>query len=79
MRFNDETSLDPRLIEEIQETLFTINHRLRSWQSKQLATARLNGIATALHALMGEIWSVEIWDGEMVFINEDDTECITSA
>ena len=76
MRFNDETSLDPRLIEEIQETLFTINHPLRSGQSKQLATARLNGIATALHALTNEIWSVDVWDGETIFINEDETECI---
>ena len=51
MKYNEETSMDPRLMEEIQETLYTINHRLRSWQNKQLARARLNGIATALHAL----------------------------
>lgn len=76
MRFNDETSLDPRLVEEIRETLFTINHPLRSGQSKQLATARLNGIATALHALIDEIWSVEVRNSETVFINEDETECI---
>ena len=78
MKFNDETSMEPRLMEEIQETLFTINHRLRSWQNKQLATARLNGIATALHALTDEIWSVEVREGETVFINEDETECIKS-
>ena len=78
MKFNDETSMDPRLMEEIQETLFTINHRLRSWQNKQLARARLNGIATALHALTDEIWSVEERDGETVFINEDETEYIKS-
>ena len=78
MKFNDETSMDPRLMEEIQETLYTINHRLRSWQNKQLARARLNGIATALHALTDEIWSVEERDGETVFINEDETECIKS-
>ena len=78
MKFNDETSMDPRLMEEIQETLYTINHRLRSWQNKQLARARLNGIATALHALADEIWSVEIRDGVTVFINEDETECIKS-
>ena len=79
MKFNDETGMDPRLMEEIQEALFTINHRGRSWQSRQLATAKLSGIATALHALADEIWSVEIWDGETVFINEDGTECIKSA
>ena len=78
MRYNDETSMDPRLMEEIQETLYTINHRLRSWQNKQLVRARLNGIATALHALTDEIWSVEVRDGETVFINEDGTECIKS-
>ena len=78
MKFNDETSMDPRLMEEIQETLYTINHRLRSWQSKQQAIARLNGIATALHAIADEIWSVEVRDGETVFINEDETECIKS-
>ena len=78
MKFNDETSMDPRLMEEIQETLYTINHRLRSWQNKQLARARLNGIATALYALSDEIWSIEVRDGETVFINEDGTECIKS-
>ena len=78
MRYNDETSMDPRLMEEIQETLYTINHRLRSWQNKQLARARLNGIATALHALTDEIWSVEVKNGETVFINENETECIKS-
>ena len=79
MKFNEETSIDPRLMEEVQETLYTINHRLRSWQNKQLARARLNGIATALHALTDEIWSAEERDGETVFINEDETECIKSA
>ena len=79
MKFNDETGRDPRLMEEIQEALFTINRRGRSWQSRQLATAKLGGIATALHALADETWSVEIWDGETVFINEDGTECIKSA
>ena len=78
MKFNEETSIDPRLMEEIQETLYTINHRLRSWQNKQLARARLNGIATALYALSDEIWSIEVRDGETVFINEDETECIKS-
>ena len=78
MKFNDETSIEPRLMEEIQETLYTINHRLRSWQNKQLARARLNGIATALYALSDEIWSIEVRDGETVFINEDGTECIKS-
>ena len=78
MKINENTSMDPRLMEEIQETLYTINHLLRTWQSKQLSRARLNGIATALHALTGEIWSVEVRDGETVFINEDETECIKS-
>ena len=78
MKFNEETSIDPRLMEEIQETLYTINHRLRSWQKKQLDRARLNGIATALYALSDEIWSIEVRDGETVFINEDETECIKS-
>ena len=78
MKFNDETSIEPRMMEAIQETLFTINHRRRSWQNKQLARARLNGIAIALHALTDEIWSAEERDGETVFINEDETECIKS-
>ena len=78
MKCNEETSMEPRLMEEVQETLYTINHQYRSWQNKQLARARLNGIATALHALSDEIWSVEVQDGEAVFINEDETECIKS-
>ena len=78
MKFNEETSMEPRLMEEVQEPLHTLNHQYRSWQNKQLARARLNGIATALHALADEIWSVEIRDGETVFIKEDETECIKS-
>ena len=78
MKFNEETSMEPRLMEEVQETLYTINHQYRSWQNKQLARARLNGIATALYALSDEIWSIEVRDGETVFINEDGTECIKS-
>lgn len=78
MKFNEETSMDLRLMEEVQETLYTINHQYGSWQNKQLARAKLNGIATALHALSDEIWSVEIRDGETVFINEGETECIKS-
>ena len=78
MKYNNETAMELRLQGEIQELLYDLNHHCNSHHTRQLITARLNGIATALHALTGEIWSVEIENGEYVFINEDETECITA-
>ena len=78
MKFNNDTGMEPKLQNVVQELLHSLNLRLRgNSPSRQMYVAQLNGIATALHALNGEIWSVRIENSEAVFINEDETECIT--
>ena len=78
MKYNSDTGMEPHLQEAVQDLLHGLNLRLRGNSStRQLYIAQLNGIATALHALTGEIWSVRIENVEAVFINEDETECIT--
>ena len=76
MKYNTETSMEPHLQEAVQEILNNLNHHARSWQTRQLCMASLNGIATALHALTGEIWTCERWPDGYVFVNEAKTECI---
>ena len=76
VKFNNETGMDPHLQEAIQEKLAFLNHNARSWQTKQVCLASLNGIATALHALMGEVWTCECWPEGYVFVNEMESECI---
>ena len=78
MKINDETSMEPHLQEEIVEKLDDLNHTARSWQTRQLIIASLNGIAIALHALTDTIWTVETENGKYIFINEGRTECIKS-
>ena len=78
MRFNDETSMEPHLEEAIREELDTLNQRARTWQTRQICLATLNGIATALHTLTGETWSVVRNPDGFIFINEEETECVTS-
>ena len=78
MRYNDEISMEPHLEEAIREELDTLNRRARTWQTRQICLATLNGIATALHALTGETWSVVRNPEGFIFINEEETECITS-
>ena len=78
MKYNNDTGMEPKLQNAVQELLHSLNLRLRgNSPSRQMYVAQLNGIATALHALNGEIWSVRIENGEAFFINEDETECIT--
>ena len=78
MKYNDETSMEPHLQQAIQERLTSLNLYARTWQTKQLCIAGLNGIATALHALTGEIWTCEKWPDGYVFVNESQTECISA-
>ena len=78
MKFNDETGMEPFLQEEIQERLTDLNLHARTSQTRQVCLAGLNGIATALHALTGEVWSCERWPSGYVFVNESQTECISS-
>ena len=78
MRYNDEISMEPHLEEAIREELDTLNQCARTWQTRQICLATLNGIATALHALTGETWSVVRNPEGFIFINDEETECITS-
>lgn len=79
MKYNNDTGMEPHLRGAVQELLHSLNLRLRGNSStRQLYIAQLNGIATALHALNDEIWSIRIENGEAVFISEDETECITA-
>lgn len=76
MKYNNETSMEPHLQEEIQECL---RQAIAYWgrgKSNPIAMARLGGIATAIHALTGEIWNCEYGAEGYIFINEDRTECI---
>ena len=76
MKYNDETSLDIHLVAEIQDCLHDMIRGNRT-TGGALARARLSGIATALHALTGETWSYQIWPDGWVFVNENETECIS--
>jgi len=76
VKFNNETGMDPYLQEAVQEKLNFLNHYARSWQTKQVCLASLKGIAIALHALMGEVWTYERWPEGYVFVNETESECI---
>ena len=79
MKYNNDTGMEPKLQNAVQELLHRLNLNLRGNSSaRQLYIAQLNGIATALHALTDEIWCVRIENGKAVFINEDETECITA-
>ena len=78
MKFNDETSMEPRLQEEIQELLSTITVNFRTQVYDANPMARLGGICTAIHAFTGEIWQPCL-DARLryVLMNENKTECIT--
>ena len=68
MKYNEETSMNPYLIQEIQDCLGDL--------SNPCAQARLGGIATALHAFTQGQWSLLETDDGPVFISEDLTEAI---
>ena len=72
MKYNDETSMEPHLEEAIREELDTLNRRARTWQTRQICLATLKGIATALHALTGETWSVVRNPEGFIFINDEE-------
>lgn len=70
MKYNDETSMEPRLQSEIQDCL------LAATFGDRCAKARLGGIATALHALTGTQWNITLLASGYAFINDTETECI---
>ena len=78
MKYNSDTGMEPHLQEAVQELLHSLNLRLRGNSStRQLYIAQLSGIATALHALKGECWTIRIKGCEATFVNEEADECIT--
>ena len=78
MKYNNETSMDPHLQEEIRVCLQIATKNFWSQINNRNAMARLGGICTAIHALTGEVWTPS-WSEKMqyVLMNEDGTECIT--
>ena len=80
MKFNDETSMEPHLMEEIQTLLGVITANFRSQIDNTAPVARLGGICTAIHAFTGEVWTLNL-DTQLwyVLVSEDETECITPA
>ena len=78
MRYNDETSMEPHLQEEIQMLLGIITANFRAGIDNINPVSRLGGICTAIHAFADEIWTPKL-DAQMryVLVNEDETECIT--
>ena len=77
VKYNDETQMEPMLQNAVQELLHRLNLQGNS-STRHLFIAQLNGITTALHAITGVVWSVKVVNGKAVFINEDETECITA-
>ena len=68
MKYNEETTMNPLLIREIQNCLECL--------PSPIANARLGGIAIALHALTGTQWGLIDTDDGQVFMKEDATEAI---
>ena len=75
MKFNEETSMEPRIYEVVQEL---VDMMAEDRDSERMVRAKLDGVLTAIQALTGEIWTRERIDkvGIVYVANEDDTERI---
>ena len=75
MKFNEDTSMDPRVYEVVQEL---VDYLAQDCGDIQGMRGKLDGVLTAVHALTGEIWTLEsIEEMRMTYVaNEDDTERI---
>ena len=60
MRYNDETSMEPHLQEEIQMLLGIITANFRAGIDNTNPVSRLGGICTAIHAFADEIWTLKL-------------------
>ncbi len=69
MKLNQNTSLEPHFYEAAQELVDDIHHSTGS--ARMIYRARLDGMLTALHALTGEIWTMET-----LLVNGKDVICI---
>ena len=75
MKFNEDTSMDPRVYEVVQEL---VDYLAQDCGDVQGMRGKLDGVLTAVHALTGEIWTRErLEEMRMIYVaNEDDTERI---
>ena len=75
MKFNEETSMEPRIYEVVQHLVDMI---AEDRDSRCMARVKLDGVLTAIHALTDEVWTRERIDKlDITYVaNEDDTERI---
>ncbi len=75
MKINENTSMDPRVYEVVQELIDDLAQNCGDVQGTR---GKLDGVLTALYALTGEIWTRERLDGLRFYYvaNENDTERI---
>ena len=78
IKLNEATSMEPRLVTEIQEQLDMMTDPEYTWQGKRW----LDGMTCALSALTGQIWEAKRIDSKRCHANlyylenEDGTERI---
>ena len=78
MKYNEATSMEPHLLEEIRVLLDDTTVKYWTGVDNSIPKARLRGICTAIHAYTGEIWAVKPDEQKRyTLVNEDETECIT--
>ena len=75
MKYNEETSMEPRIYEVIQDL---VDMRAEHRDPHKVALSQLDGVLTAMHALTGELWTREyIPKVNIIYVaNENDTERI---
>lgn len=75
MKFNEDTSMDPRVYDVVQEL---VDYLAQDCGDVQGMRGKLDGVLTAVHALTGEIWTRErLEEMRIIYVaNEDDTERI---
>lgn len=75
MKFNEETSMEPRIYEVVQKL---VDKLAEDRDAKRVLNAKLDGVLTAIHALTGETWTRECIERvDIAYVaNEDDTERI---
>ena len=75
MKFNEETHMEPRIYEIVQEL---VDQMAEDRGAQSLARAKLDGVLTTIRALTGEVWTEEYIPKMKIFYvaNEDNTERI---
>ena len=78
MKGNTETSMEPRLQQEIQMLLSLITASYGKSMDASHAASKLSGICTAIHVFTGEVW-IPRWNDkkQYILVLENGSECIT--